>query len=214
MRDVFDSTLHEISSDFLRMQSLVLEQISKVRSALAAGNTTGLRDRIKMIDLEIDQLEIELETASLSAIARHQPLAGDLRFFLLILKSLTDLERAGDYAVHVAEDLEELAGDLKPSSRSDILPMLSRLAEMLERLSYAYTELDLDLAGSLEQMDDEIDALYEQLQRSSLTRILEDSRSLAGALKIGRMARSLERLGDHIVNVADRIVYWQTGKRT
>ena len=213
MRDVFDSTLHEISSDFLRMQSLVLEQISKVRSALAAGNTAGLRDRIKMIDLEIDQLEIELEGASLAAIARHQPLAGDLRFFLLILKSLTDLERAGDYAVHVAEDLEELAGDLKPSSRSDILPMLSRLAEMLERLSYAYTELDLDLAGSLEEMD-EIDALYEQLQRSSLTRILEDSRSLAGALKIGRMARSLERLGDHIVNIADRIVYWQTGKRT
>jgi len=213
MREVFDIAIHDISVDFLRMQSLTLEQISKIRSGLASGSLLGLRQKIKTLDLEVDRLEIELEASCLNAIARHQPMAKDLRFFLLILKSLTDLERVGDYAVHIAADLEELAGDLKPSARGDVLPMLGRLADMLERMSYAYTERDLDAANLVREMDDDIDSLYEQLQRSSLTRILEDPRSLSSSLKINRMARSLERLGDHIVNIAKRIGYWETGKR-
>ena len=168
MREVFDSAIHDISVDFLRMQSLTLEQISKIRSGLASGSLTGLHSKIKTLDLEVDRIEIELESACLTAIARHQPMAKDLRFFLLILKSLTDLERVGDYAVHIAADLEELSGDLKPSARGDVLPMLSRLADMLERMSYAYTERDLDAA------DEELPAHADRHRRAELVEQVQD----------------------------------------
>ncbi|MBB6099234.1 phosphate transport system protein [Deinobacterium chartae] len=213
MREAFDLTIHDISADFLRMQSLTLEQLTKVRSALQGGTVSNLRERIRSIDLEVDQLEIDLEAHCLRAIARHQPVASDLRFFMLILKSLTDLERIGDYAVHIAGDIEELAGELRGAQTADILPLLTRLTEMLEKLSYAFTEKDVAEAAAIERMDDDVDALYEQLQRAALTRILEDPRSLSSALKLNRMARSLERLGDHIENVAERIRYWLTGQR-
>lgn len=213
MREAFDSAIHGITADFLRMISLSLEQLAKVRSGIQHGNLLGLRDSVKQLDLEIDQLEIELEAACLQAIARHQPVAGDLRYFLLILKSLTDIERMGDYAVHVAGDLEALATEPYAPHHVDVLPILRLLTHMLERLAYAFTEQDIQAVSDVRRLDIDVDALYEQLQRTSLTRILEDPRSLGSSLKLGRMARSLERFGDHATNVADRIQYWVTGQR-
>ncbi|AFZ66709.1 phosphate signaling complex protein PhoU [Deinococcus peraridilitoris] len=212
-RSAFDSSLLGLTASFLRMQSLGLEQLALLREALQSGRMMNLLDRVKALDLEIDQLEVDLEAELLLLIARHQPVAGDLRFVMMLLKSLTDLERAGDYAVHIARDLEVLSAQVAWSHPGDLLPLLSHLTGMLEKLAYAFAERDLPAAQEVQRLDQQVDALYEQFQRSTLTRMLEDSRSLGAGLRATSLARSIERHGDHLVNVAERIETWLANTR-
>ncbi|ADV67954.1 phosphate signaling complex protein PhoU [Deinococcus maricopensis] len=205
MRDALNTSIHDVTARFLRMQSLTLEQIAHIRTALTERHYVGLGARVSELEQEIDVLEREVEQACLTAIARYQPVAGDLRFFLMVFKSLADLERAGDYGRHIGRDLEELSSTMRSGPLTDVLPMMNVLGEMVERLAYAFAEHDADAARTVMRLDIEVDALYEQLQRASLTRILEDPRELQASLKTTRMARSLERLGDHVVNVAERV---------
>ncbi len=203
-----DTVLQEIGANFLRMHSLVLEQLTAISKAGRDQRVGDLSASVRRTDDQIDKLELTLEDQCLHSIARHQPVASDLRFLMLVFKSLTDLERAGDYAVHVADDLVALLSGSLEARPNDLLPLLAQLVTMLERLSYAFAERDREAAASLVILDDEVDALYEQLQRSNLTRILENPRSLPGALQIARISRSLERLGHHLTNIAERLQPW------
>lgn len=205
MREALNSELLDLKSGLLRMQSLSLEQLALIRQALSAGQLRGLGARLKRLDLEIDRLERQLEDACLEAIARQQPVAGDLRFVLTVFKSLTDLERVGDYALHTGRELEALGSQVRSGPLNDVLPLLNLLSEMLERLAYAFAERDRTATRLVIRLDDDVDALYEQMQRASLTRVLEDPRDLPLALQVARLARYLERLGDHIQNVAERV---------
>lgn len=210
MRDALTSSIQDLSNGFLRMQSVALEQLAQLREALLTGDFHGLTRATAELEQELDALERELETACLTGIARFQPVASDLRFYMTIFKSLADLERVGDYGRQAGRDLEELAGNLRSGSLQDVLPLVTRLAEMVERLAYAFAERDLAAARDVTTLDDDVDAFYEQLQRASLTRILEDPRDLQASLCVSRLARGLERLGDHIVNVAERLEVWLT----
>ena len=210
MRDALTSSIHDLSNGFLRMQSVALEQLALLREALLSGNFGGLARATAQLEEELDRLERELEAACLTGIARYQPVASDLRFYMTVFKSLADLERVGDYGRGAGRDLEELSGNLRSGALQDVLPLVTRLAEMVERLAYAFAERDLTAARDVTTLDDDVDAFYEQLQRASLTRILEDPRDLQASLRVSRLARSLERLGDHIVNVAERLDVWLT----
>lgn len=212
MRDALQANIQDISTAFLRMQSVALEQLAALREALQTGNYGGLGRTVSEMEQEIDDLERALEDKCLVGIARYQPVASDLRFFMLVFKSLADLERVGDYARQTGRDLEELSQSVRSGPLSDVLPLVTYLAEMIEKLAYAFTERDLGATKQVMRLDDDVDALYEQLQRSSLTRILEDPRDLQSSLKISRLARSLERLGDHLVNVAERLEVWLTSR--
>ncbi len=206
MRDALDNSQQAVTSRFLRMLSISLEQVGLIRGSIVRQQYGGLAARTHELESELDVLEREVEESCLQAIARHQPLAGDLRFFLMVFRSLADLERAGDYGRHVGRDLEEIGGTLAGATLQDVLPLTTLLASMIERLAYAFAEGDLGATREVMRLDyEEVDALYEQMQRASLTRILENPRDLQAALKAGSMARSLERLGDHLVNVAERV---------
>lgn len=205
MREALNSLLLEIRSSFLRMQSLAVEQLQLIREAVLDSQFGGLEARVRALDEGIDALERELEDRCLTAIVRHQPVAGDLRYLLLVFKSLADLERTGDYAKSTARELEALGGQIRSGPLSDVLPQLNLLSEMLEKLAFAFAEQDASMARTVTSMDDDVDALYEQMQRASLTRILEDPRDLQSAMRVARLARHLERLGDHLVNVAERV---------
>lgn len=205
MREALQEHLHALDAGFLRMHSVLLEQLALVRQAVQNTQTTGIGAAVKELDAEIDQLETDLENRLLSVIALQQPVARDLKLILLILKSLSDLERAGDYAAHIARNLEELSRDVRISGSLDLLPLLTHLSGMVERAAYAFIERDANAARDVIQMDDGIDAMYEQLQRASLTRVLEDPRLIGTSLQINTLARSVERLADHLVNVAERL---------
>lgn len=211
MREVLDKALNELVGETLRMLSLVREMTQKATEALVEGNRAKAEEVIAK-DQEVDALELKIENQAVALIARHQPVASDLRLIFTIIKALTDLERAGDYAMHVAEDALLLAQE-PPLKRYVTLPeMGKRLLGMMDTLGKAVAERDPGLARKVVEMDDQVDGLYEEVTRELITYMLEDPRTITKALTLMRVARSYERLGDHLENVGERVIYWLTGE--
>ncbi|MFN8509479.1 MAG: phosphate signaling complex protein PhoU [Deinococcaceae bacterium] len=208
-----------LQHDLERLQNVSLDMVSRVRQNLALAGQVLLETRSELLaevienDRAIDNLEHTLETDCLRIIARYQPVAVDLRMVTSLLKSATDLERMGDYAVHVAEDGALLAQESPLKRYVNLGNMLRGLDNMLLHLEMALRKHDLDLARMAHRMDDEVDDLFEQMQRELITYMIEDPRTIGKAMTLLRVGRSLERIGDHIENVAERMVYWLTGHR-
>lgn len=212
MRDVLEQDLKTVLSGALNMLGTVEQMLPLAKEALMHGNPEALT-QIKAADAKVDAQENELEAECLKIIALHQPVARDLRMVGLILKSLSDIERMGDYAVHIAEDGVELAQMPALKQYINLERMLDRLMEMSRNLRTALADRDVEGAEQTIRMDDEIDDLYEQMQRELVTYMLEDPRNISRALTLMRVGRSVERVGDHMENVAERVRYWVTGQR-
>lgn len=211
MREALDKALNELVEESLRMLSLVRQMTQEATEALVEANGAKAEGVIAT-DKEVDALELKIENQAITLIARHQPVATDLRLIFTVIKALTDLERAGDYAMHVAEDALFLSKE-PPLKRYVTLPeMGKKLLEMMDILSKAVAERDPGLARQVLLLDDQVDGLYEEITRELVTYMMEDARTLTKALTLMRVARSYERLGDHLENVAERVIYWLTGE--
>lgn len=212
MREVLEHDLQQVLQDVLSMLDVVERMLPIAGDVMLRGQAERL-DEVKALDREVDDLESRIEAECLRIIALHQPVARDLRLLGLVLKSLADIERMGDYAVHVAEDGAQLSQTESQSGYANLRRMLERLQEMVQVLRQAIQERDVNVAENTVGMDDEVDDLYEQMQRELVTYILEDPRNITRSLIIMRLGRSMERIGDHIENVAERVRYWVTGQR-
>ncbi|HXF03752.1 MAG TPA: phosphate signaling complex protein PhoU [Candidatus Macondimonas sp.] len=212
MREALDRELARLTQESIRMVSLVREMVHKSAKALAEQDP-GLANEIIAQDRnEVDPLELRIENDMIVLMARQGLVASDLRFAMTIIKALTDLERAGDYAAHVAEDVIVLAKE-PPLRNYVVLPEMGRrLAVMLDLIAKAIAERDQEAAREVLRRDDEVDGMYESVTRELLTYMMEDPRTISKALTLMRIARSYERLGDHLENVAERILYWLTGR--
>lgn len=148
----------------------------------------------------------ELEDKCLLAFTRHQLMAGDARFVAFVLSSLTDLERSGDYAAHIASDALLFRGQL-----AALHQLFTRLTSMLERLILALEREDALLAQAVADEDVHIDQLIETIS----SRVLADfaQQPLEAGLASLRVLRSIQRIGDHLENIAQRLVFAITGKR-
>ncbi|MFC6592505.1 phosphate uptake regulator PhoU [Deinococcus lacus] len=194
-----------LNAGFLRMLSITLEQLEAVKQAAGRAEYAGLAEQAGALERETDDLERRLEDLCLAAFAQPQA-AEELAYYLVVFLSLSNLERVGDYAFRVAKELEHLAPRTRSATLQDVLPLTGLLTTMLERLAYAFAERDLTAARQVMQLDyEQVDALYEQMLRASLTRLKERPEDVEIALAAGRIARNLERLGDHLVNVAERL---------
>lgn len=211
MREALDKALNELVEESLRMLSLVRQMTQEATEALVEANGAKAEGVIAT-DKAVDALELKIENQAITLIARHQPVASDLRLIFTVIKALTDLERAGDYAMHVAEDALLLSKE-PPLKRYVTLPeMGKKLLEMMDVLAKAVAERDASLARRVLELDDQVDGLYEEITRELITYMMEDARTLTKALTLMRVARSYERLGDHLENVAERVIYWLTGE--
>ncbi len=211
MREALDRELSKITELLLRMASRTRAMLADATEALVEGKA-ALAEEVIREDEEVDRLEYQIEDEVIATIARHQPVATDLRFLVTVLKAITDLERAGDYAAHVAEDALLLAQE-PPLKRYVLLPQMARrLLEMIDQVAKSIAEKDAGAALKVLELDDEVDDLYEQLTRELITYMLEDPRTIGKSLTLLRVARSYERFGDHLENIAERVVYWLTGE--
>lgn len=211
MRETLDRELNHLTEQTIRMISLVREMVDKSAKALGEQDPR-LAQEIIAQDAEVDALELEIEAQTITLMARQGLVASDLRFAFTIIKALTDLERAADYAAHVAEDVIVLAKEPPLKNYITLPDMGRRLTLMLDLVSKAIAERDIEAAKEIFRRDDEIDGLYEEVSRELLTYMMEDPRTITKALTLGRVARSYERLGDHLENISERILYWLTGK--
>ena len=201
-------------NDILQMGQLVITAIERSIQALVDLDME-LACQVIQGDDAIDELELLLEERCVVLIARQQPLAKDLRILSTGLKISTDLERIGDHAFDIAKIAKRLGeggnGHVKPLL--DIPRMAGLATQMLRDALTAYVNMDVELADKVCQADDEVDALYNQLFRELLTYMLADPAVINDATQLIFVARYLERVADHTTNIAEWVIYLQTGQR-
>lgn len=210
--NALEEDLQEITASTVRMLSLVRESTDLARSALIDADLEAA-ERCVANDRRVDASETAIEQRILTVIARRQPAARDLRFLGATFRALAAIERAGDYAVRVASAGAELAQEPPLKKYLDMARILAILDTMIETTIRAMAESDATAARTVLEMDDEIDELYEQIQRELLTFMIEDPNKITAATRLLTVARSLERLGDHLENVNEAIIFWLTGER-
>lgn len=210
--NALDQDLEEITASTVRMLSLVRESTDLARRALIDAEIEAAELCVEN-DVRVDDWEVQLEQRIITVIARRQPAAKDLRFLGAVYRALAAIERAGDYAVRVARAGAELATEPPLKKYIDMARILDILGGMIETTMRAIAESDEGAARNVLEMDNEIDELYEQIQRELLTYMIEDPNTISAATRLLSVARSLERLGDHLENVNEHALFWLTGER-
>lgn len=211
--NLLEHDLQAVNGDLVRMLSMVRENCDLAKRALVEQDMLAARRCIDGDDA-IDKLQADLEIRILTIIARRQPAARDLRFLGGSLQALADIERAGDYAEHVATAAMKLAEQPPLKKYLDMQRIFEVLAVMLDASAKAFAEGDEAAARRAHAMDSEIDALYDQIHRELLTYMIQDPTTINRANQLLSVARYLERLGDHIENVDEHILFWLTGVRS
>ena len=213
-RHNYDYELQGVRNDILQMGQMVITAIERSIQALVDLDME-LACQVIQGDDAIDELELLLEERCVVLIARQQPLAKDLRILSTGLKISTDLERIGDHAFDIAKIAKRLGeggnGHVKPLL--DIPRMAGLATQMLRDALTAYVNMDVELADKVCQADDEVDAVYNQLFRELLTYMLANPAVINDATQLIFVARYLERVADHTTNIAEWVIYLQTGQR-
>ena len=148
----------------------------------------------------------------LQIIAMRQPTASDLRLILGVSKSVGDLERIGDEVGKMAEMVIEVHEKNQRTDRfTEITHLGEKVVKMLEVALDAYGRFDTDAAIDVAMMDKGVDREYQSTTRSLVTYMMEDPRNIASVLNVMWTTRSLERVGDHIQNLAEQLIYTVKG---
>ncbi len=210
--DTLNQDLLEINASTVRMLSQVREAAGLAQQALIQADLEAAQKCIEGDDA-IDKLMRQLEKQILIIIARRQPAARDLRFLGAIYRSLADIERAGDYAVRVARAARVLTQKPPLKKYLDMERILTVISTMIEVTIKALAESDIEVAKQAWAMDNEIDDLYQQIERELLTYMIEDPHTISVSTQLLSIGRYLERFGDHIENVDEHIIFWLTGVR-
>lgn len=207
LRRTFHRALDEIDAKVRQLFALVSECVVAATEAFLASD----RDTAKALmdrDALIDSLYADVETLAQEQFALQSPMAQDMRFLLTILRVVPELERSGDLAEHIARRaLPGMASELTPRMRGLIEQMGRVGGEMWRLAADGYGDRDPDIAEHIEERDDELDELHASLTAE----LASGSLTVPVAMEMTLVARFYERLGDHAVNVAQRIRFLAVG---
>ncbi|XRP96399.1 phosphate signaling complex protein PhoU [Methanocaldococcus sp. 16A] len=207
----FDEVLKEIEEDLMKMADLCIEQIENAIKAFTEGDRE-LAKQVRIRDNDIDLMEIEIEDKCVKAIALYHPVSGDLREIMTAIKISSKLEKVGDNASKICKIL--LKSNMEGKRKNELLiVMKDYLVNMLRNAMISFKNRDEKLAREVYDMDKRLDDLYEQLYRSMISKILEDPKNLTLATEIIFAAKYLERSGNIVASIGDRVVYMITGER-
>jgi phosphate transport system protein len=204
----FDADLEGIRSRVLQMGGLVEAQFM----AAIEGFSSGGEDVIsRVIDAErrVNSNEKEIDDAIVHVVARRQPAASDLRLIMGISKAVTDLERIGDEAEKIARMARQIygRGALTIPRAIDVRHTGNKAVMMLRRVLDAMARLDADEAAIIIAEDKLIDTEFRAIMRQLITYMMEDPRTITTALDIVWIAKAIERVGDHVKNIAEQVIY-------
>lgn len=210
-RNYFEQELQELQVSLLKMSSMVEEILSDSVKALKTQDVE-LAHKVIENDDEIDEMEFVVEDKCLKLIALQSPLAKDLRVIATALKIITDLERIADYAVDIAKITIKLSQEKYIKELIDIPRMTEIAVNMVKGSIDAYVKLDTEEANNVAKMDDELDGLYKQVFRELLLIMMEDPKTVHQATSFLLISRYLERIGDHVTNICERVIYCVTSE--
>ena len=206
----FDAELSEISTRVLEMGGLVESQVAQAIYALT-NFSEATASEVLAREEQVNTMEVEIDRALSSILARRQPTARDLRLLIAISKSIANLERVGDEAARVARTVQRLiSAGVSTRMRLPVadLKFESELAiAQLRKALDAFARLDVDKALEVLKQDDQIDQEFEGLLRKLITFMMEDPRTISSSIDLVFVAKAIERVGDHAKNLAEQIIY-------
>ncbi len=207
MRNSFDEQLKELNRELIEMGSLCEQIISGAIGALLK-NSDEQRRLVDTIDGSIDRKERDIEALCMRLLLRQQPVARDLRLISSALKMISDMERIGDQAADISQITVFMQGRSLPIPH--IEAMARRSAEMVTCAIDSFVRRDLEKARSVYRMDDAVDDLFIEIKQE-IVRLLKNNEDGELCLDYLMIAKYLERIGDHAVNVAEWVDYAITG---
>lgn len=209
----FDIDLENIRTRVLQMGGMVEQQIVRAMEALDNGDLS-LANQVIDNDHVVNRHEVELDEACTHIIARRQPAASDLRMIMMVIKTITDLERIGDEAKKIAK----MSRNLHSRERAFVPPQvpLRHVADiavsMLRQALDAFARNDPSAAAQVVRQDKAVDSEFKSIMRQLITFMMEDPRTISCALDLLFVAKSIERIGDHAKNLSEYVVYMARGR--
>lgn len=213
MRKKFDQELEAVKENLAKMGLLcqqgiemAIEYIEKPDQKLGAS--------ISETEQEIDDMERLIESQCLKLFMREQPVAGDLRAVSAAMRMISDLERIGDHAEDIAEVAKYLNEEGSPArSMKELREMSQAASAMVRNAVEAYAKKDLDLADQVAASDDVVDNYFQKIKSDIAIQISENVESAKHGLDSLMVAKYLERIGDHSVNLAEWVRFMITGNK-
>ena len=210
MRSRFDEQLAILNRELIEMGALCEEAIALAAKALTDKDKT-MAAKVAAMDAEIDQKERNIESMCLKLLLQQQPVARDLRQISAALKMITDMERIGDQAEDISEIVITLDG--RYAENSALLKGMAESAiQMVTESVDAYVKRDTALAHKVIEMDDIVDDYFDQVKAELISKIAGEPADGEYALDLLMIAKYLERIGGHAVNIAEWVIFSVTGK--
>jgi len=208
----FDRDLETIQALIMKMGGLVEDAITNAATSLEMRDDEQAQI-VRDNDKAIDALEEQINEEAARIIALRQPIAVDLRVILTVMKISGNLERIGDYSKNMAKrttvlsQMQQING-----AASAIRRMAKEVQGMLKDVLDAFLQRDADLATDVIHRDADVDQMYNALFREFLTFMMEDPRNISACMHLHFIAKNTERMGDHVTNIAEQVVYLVTGE--
>lgn len=214
MRTIFDEKLAEIHRDLLQLGRMVNDTIYKSVKGLV-NHDAVIAQQVIDGDEKINQKENEIDRKSYEIIALQQPNASDLRRVLAVMRASSELERMGDHAASVSETTIRVKGKKRDEDLELIISQMGeKITSMCTDIIDAFVEFDVDKARTTAKRDKEVDELYLSLRLAAVKLMKQDPDSVLAAADYSFVGMHLERIGDYVKNIAEWIVYLDTGKIT
>ncbi len=207
----FPEELKSIREDLLEMSSRIEEDIGKAVEALR-GDNIELAERVREDDRTVNYMQFSIQDRAARFLAARQPVGRDLRELVSIIRMTDNLERMGDYAVHLAKTVMNVRSSIWERQ----FELLGRMGEsgcvMLQRMIVSWIDMDIDAAEACARMDSQIDDLHDTLVSMTVDSLFSDSRNSNEAVALIRTSGYLERFGDQVTNACELVVYTATGR--
>ncbi|MGP1716896.1 MAG: phosphate signaling complex protein PhoU [Methylophilus sp.] len=209
----YDVELESVRAKVLEMGGLVEQQIVNALESLTTADVNLAKD-VMARDARVNALEVQVDEDCSHIIARRQPAARDLRMIMMMVKTITDLERIGDEATKIARTAQRIYEQdrmYKPRF-NEIKSMVGIVREMLRTSLDSFARLDVSQTVEVAKQDEQVDEQFRAAMRQLITFMLEDPRTISMSLEVLFVAKAIERIGDHAKNISEYVVYMVKGK--
>ncbi len=210
MRNKFDQQLLQLNEDLIDMGALCKEAVADAMTALLNSDKQA-RQKAFLTEYEIDNKEREIESLCMKLLLQQQPVARDLRNISAALKMISDMERIGDQASDIA-DITKFLENSELTQHVHIQQMAESAMSMLTDSIDAFVKKDLLLARKVMNEDDGVDELFNQIKKELIQEIARNPEEGELCIDMMMIAKYFERIGDHVVNIAEWVEYSVTGE--
>ncbi len=210
MRNKFDQQLLQLNEDLIDMGALCKEAVADAMTALLNSDKQA-RQKAFLTEYEIDNKEREIESLCMKLLLQQQPVARDLRNISAALKMISDMERIGDQASDIA-DITKFLENSELTQHVHIQQMAESAMSMLTDSIDAFVKKDLLLARKVMNEDDSVDELFNQIKKELIQEIARNPEEGELCIDMMMIAKYFERIGDHVVNIAEWVEYSVTGE--